>query len=331
MEKQSALYTNPRVLEIETGNTKTIHMYLRRAHYHVFEQSACLFQQHIAKYKVVLTVPKNVGREVLFIGFGMNLLEKVKGVAEKLGFTLKVLDKTHVVIEGLPVLENFAEWRRKVMVSAEFDYNKRLLQKGLPNNIVATKERSSSNENSTVVQRKSNENPTNGQRKSNENELKEAELERPVAQHPLAAWQALGKWMFENQKTDPVARSQPKIINPFTEKRRNPPTTLELSTMISVRELCSIIFELTAVIPAKQRPVYGDRLRELTMRLHEELFVTVERAKKEIDKIKTYEWLVRIQGGLIFLKDMCQFKNASWVHALEVVNKLKQDLYGIKK
>lgn len=117
-------------------------MYLRRAHYHVFEQSASLFQQYIAKYKVVLAVPRNVGREVLFIGFGMNLLEKVKGIAEKQGYTLKVLDKTHVVIEDLPVLENFAEWRRKVMVSAEFDYNKRLLQKGLPNNIITTKKRS---------------------------------------------------------------------------------------------------------------------------------------------------------------------------------------------
>lgn len=239
---------------------------------------------------MVLTVPKNVGREVLFIGFGMNLLEKVKGIAEKQGFILKVLDKTHVVIEGLPVLENFAEWRRKVMVSAEFDYNKRLLQKGLPNNIVTTKERSLSNGNLTVVQQK-----------SNENEMNVTELERPIVQNPLAAWSALGQWMFENRKSEPAVRPQPEIINPFTEKRRNPPTSLELSAMISVRELCSIIFELTAVIPAKQRPVYGDRLRELTMRLHEELFVTVERAKREINKIKIYEWLVRIQGGLIFL------------------------------
>ncbi|OWV16923.1 MULTISPECIES: hypothetical protein [unclassified Fibrobacter] len=63
-EKQAALYTNSRVLENETGNTSSIHMYLRRAHYHVFERSASLFQQYIAKYKVVLTVPKNVGREV---------------------------------------------------------------------------------------------------------------------------------------------------------------------------------------------------------------------------------------------------------------------------
>lgn len=91
------------------------------------------------------------------------------------------------------------------------------------------------------------------------------------------------------------------------------------------------MFDLTNTIPAKQRPVYGDRLRELTMRLHEELFVTVERAKNGMDKSRVYEWLVRIQGGLIFLKDMCQFKNTSWVHGLEVVNKLKQDLCGVKK
>lgn len=328
MEKQPTLYTNSRVLENETGNTDTIHMYLRRAHYHAFERSASLFQMHIAKYKVVLTVPKNVGREVLFIGFGMNLLEKVRGIAEKQGYTVKNIDKTHVVIEGLPQLENYDEWRSRVMIGAEFDYNKRLLQKNLPNKFIPVQAQTPSNENSTNEQRKSNEFEFEVQRTSNKNPT---DVQRKTNEDPLAAWNAVGQWMFSQRNPAPEVRPRPKIVNPFVEKRKNPPSALELSMMISVRELCSVMFDLTNTIPAKQRPVYGDRLRELTMRLHEELFVTVERAKNGMDKSRVYEWLVRIQGGLIFLKDMCQFKNTSWVHGLEVVNKLKQDLYGVKK
>lgn len=325
-EKQATLYTNSRVLENETGNTKTIHMYLRRAHYHVFERSASLFQKHIAKYKVVLTVPKNVGREVLFIGFGLNLLEKVRGIAEKQGYTVKNIDKTHVVIEGVPQLENYDEWRSRVMIGAEFDYNKRLLQKNLPNKFMPAQ--AQSNENPTNEQRKSNGPEIEIQRVSNENPT---DVQRKTYEDPLAAWNAVGQWMFSQRNPAPEVRPRPKPVNPFVEKRKNPPSAQELSMMISVRELCSVMFDLTNTIPAKQRPVYGDRLRELTMRLHEELFVTVDRAKNGMDKSRVYEWLVRIQGGLIFLKDMCQFKNTSWVHGLEVVNKLKQDLYGVKK
>lgn len=100
--------TQKEIIDIEQENTGHINLYLEGTFYKAYEQSAFAFCTRIKAYNVLRKESKTLGRDILYIGFPQNALDKVLNNQ----MAVRIDEKTVRVTLSTPIDANeFLVWR----------------------------------------------------------------------------------------------------------------------------------------------------------------------------------------------------------------------------
>lgn len=100
--------TQKEIIDIEQNNTGYINLYLEGTFYKAYEQSAFAFCTRIKAYNVLRKESKTLGRDILYVGFPQNALDKVlsKQIYQRMD------EKTIRITLSTSIRENeFLVWR----------------------------------------------------------------------------------------------------------------------------------------------------------------------------------------------------------------------------
>jgi len=82
-----------------------------RLFWQAWEYSAFLFVNHLRPYRIHRKIIKKVGEEVVWLGFPRTSLELVIADAVKLGGKVTYKDDDCVLLEAMPALDGFEQWK----------------------------------------------------------------------------------------------------------------------------------------------------------------------------------------------------------------------------
>lgn len=102
------------ILDLEKNNTNSIYFFKEGIFYRCYERSAFRFVKHIATYKFIKKHFKNVGQDVVYIGFPTAMLDKHLEKAQP----QDNITHSEKMIEwkGFTDTEDFAEWKNAIPI-----------------------------------------------------------------------------------------------------------------------------------------------------------------------------------------------------------------------
>lgn len=103
-----------KIYSIESQNLSEIHLVRDSKFWQAWERSSFLFSKLFRPFKINARFFKNISAEMVYLGFPDTLLAKIQEECDG-KYSYKVIDENHVVITGLPVLENFDDWKKSVL------------------------------------------------------------------------------------------------------------------------------------------------------------------------------------------------------------------------
>lgn len=120
-----------KILETEAENLDSVHLYRVGAVYRAYERSAFYFTKRVKNYKVSKRLYKEIGREILYTGFYVNIWPGLLAELSSKNFSVIVISENHIQIKLSSVPNNYDRWQQEKLQFIDFENQKIALQKSL--------------------------------------------------------------------------------------------------------------------------------------------------------------------------------------------------------
>ena len=102
------------IVKIENDN-KDIVLHKEGLFWRAYEFSAFLFVTNIKRYNVMYNYYKNIGQDVVYIGFPSSYYNTITDLCKEKNYTLQNVNDKQVIIQGISEQIGFEQWKPKII------------------------------------------------------------------------------------------------------------------------------------------------------------------------------------------------------------------------
>ena len=81
-----------------------------------YEYSAFLFVNNIKEYNVIHNYFKNIGQDVVYVGFPGSYYDKIVDLCKQKNYILQNTNEKQIIIKGTFELAGFSKWKSEIIV-----------------------------------------------------------------------------------------------------------------------------------------------------------------------------------------------------------------------
>jgi len=101
-------------------DNKDIVLHKEGLFWRAYEYSAYCFVTNIKSYNVLHKFYKNIGQDIVYIGFPGSYYDKIVDLCKQKNHTLKKVNDKQIIIKGIPEPIGFDEWKSETRAVRDF-------------------------------------------------------------------------------------------------------------------------------------------------------------------------------------------------------------------